>query len=147
MKMKNKMMRIICISWLLAGFLSVSAQNDLQVGAAFERFEREKGCKMVVLNNTVLRGYKLQVYKALTYKYIGNRIKPYLQADRKKAKKIREIVENGKVSSGYYMLPPLSTGINRYILFTDGGYGRGALIYIEGALGPDDVLKLCYSRR
>ena len=136
----------LIIAFLLCQ-LPIKAQKDLQVGAAFERFGREKGCKMVVLNNTTLRGYKLQVYKSLTYKRIGNRIKPYLQADRKKAKKIREIIENGSITSWYYMLPPLSSSINRYILFSNRDDGGGALIYIEGALGPDDILKLCYIKR
>ena len=90
--MKSKMKSIFLIIAFLLCQLPIKAQKDLQVGAAFERFGREKGCKMVVLNNTTLRGYKLQVYKSLTYKRIGNRIKPYLQGDRKKAKKIREII-------------------------------------------------------
>ena len=105
-----------------------------------------KNCKMVVLNDAVLRGYKLKVYKALTYKKIGASIAPYLNSDRKKARKIREIVDNGKITSGYYMLPPLPSGLNRYILFSNLTNNSGAIIYIEGTLGPDDIMKLCYAK-
>lgn len=145
--MRNKTMRTILALCFLAFLLPAHAQGDLQIGIAFERFGRARYCKMVVLNDAVLRGYRLKVYKSLTYKKIGASIAPYLNADRKKAKKIREIVESGKVESGYYMLQPLPSGMNRYILFSNGPNESGAIIYIEGALGPDDIMKLCYSKR
>ncbi len=81
-----------------------------------------------------------------TYKKIGASIAPYLNSDRKKARKIREIVDNGKITSGYYMLPPLPSGLNRYILFSNLTNNSGAIIYIEGTLGPDDIMKLCYAK-
>ena len=105
--MKNKTIRTILTLCLLAILMPASAQSDLQTGIAFERFGKAQNCKMVVLNDATLRGYKLKVYKSLTYKKIGASIAPYLNADRKKARKIREIVDDGKVTSGYYMLPPL----------------------------------------
>lgn len=145
--MKNKTIRTILTLCLLAILMPASAQSDLQTGIAFERFGKAQNCKMVVLNDATLRGYKLKVYKSLTYKKIGASITPYLNADRKKARKIREIVDDGKVTSGYYMLPPLPSGYNRYILFSNTPNDSGAIIYIEGALGPDDIMKLCYNKR
>lgn len=70
-----------------------------------------------------------------------------LKADRKAAKKIREVVENGKMVSGYYMMAPLSNGNNRFILFSNPSKSKGTVIYIEGDLSPEDIMKLCYSRR
>lgn len=145
--MKNKTIRIILTLCLFVVLMPASAQSDLQTGIAFERFGKAQNCKMVVLNDATLRGYKLKVYKSLTYKKIGASIAPYLNADRKKARKIREIVDDGKVTSGYYMLPPLPSGYNRYILFSNTPNDSGAIIYIEGALGPDDIMKLCYNKR
>lgn len=145
--MKNKTIRTILTLCLLAILMPASAQSDLQTGIAFERFGKARNCKMVVLNDATLRGYKLKVYKSLTYKKIGASIAPYLNADRKKARKIREIVDDGKVTSGYYMLPPLPSGYNRYILFSNTPNDSGAIIYIEGTLGPDDIMKLCYNKR
>lgn len=144
--MKNKTIRIILTLCLLVVLMPASAQSDLQTGIAFERFGKAQNCKMVVLNDATLRGYKLKVYKSLTYKKIGASIAPYLNADRKKARKIREIVDDGKVTSGYYMLPPLPSGYNRYILFSNTPNDSGAIIYIEGTLGPDDIMKLCYNK-
>ena len=143
--MKNKTIRTILTLCLFVVLMPASAQSDLQTGIAFERFGKARNCKMVVLNDATLRGYKLKVYKSLTYKKIGASIAPYLNADRKKARKIREIVDDGKVTSGYYMLPPLPSGYNRYILFSNTPNDSGAIIYIEGTLGPDDIMKLCYN--
>ncbi len=144
--MNNKTIRTFLTLCLLLVLMPVWAQSDLQTGIAFERFGKAKNCRMVILNDAVLRGYRLKVYKSLTYKRIGASIAPYLLADRKKARKIREIVDNGKVTSGYYMLPQLPSGLNRYILFSNAPNESGAVIYIEGSLGPDDIMKLCYSR-
>ena len=90
--MKNKIMRIAIMLCLFVAIIPAKAQSDLQINIVFERFGKAKNCKMVVLNDAVLRGYKLKVYKALTYKKIGASIAPYLNSDRKKARKIREIV-------------------------------------------------------
>ena len=135
--MKNKTIRTFLTICLLMVLIPASAQSDLQISVAFERFGKAKNCKMVVLN----------VYKSLTYKKIGASIAPYIDADRKKARKIREIVDNGKVTSGYYILPQLPSGLNRYILFSNGPNDSGAVIYIEGTLGPDDIMNVCYKKR
>ena len=55
------------------------------------------------------------------------------------------MVENGQIVSGYYIMPPKSKGINRYILFSKVKPNRGTVIYIEGELSPDDIMKLCYA--
>lgn len=121
------------------------AQEGLNINKVFQRFGHAKGCMMVEMHNAKLKGYELKVYKSLTYKNIGSSIDPYLKADRKNAKKIREVVENGQIVSGYYMMPPKSNGINRYILFSKVKPNRGTVIYIEGTLSPDDIMKLCYA--
>ncbi len=131
---------------LLWGAMPSFAQKDLQIAQAFERFGRSKGCRMVVLNDAELKGYRLQMYKALTYKRPAAEISEYLKADRKKARKIREVVADGRITSGYYQMPSSQKGINRYILFANETDQSGALIYIEGALEPDDILKLCYGK-
>ena len=73
-------------------------------------------------------------------------MKPYLDADRKNAKKVREVIDGGELVSGYYMMKPLPGGYNRYILFSYVDSRKGTVIYIEGKLSPDDILKLCYSK-
>ena len=106
------------------------------------------GCKMVVMQNTKLRGYRLAVYKSLTYnnKYATS-INNILKTDRRAAKKIREVVDNGRIASGYYMMAPLQSGNNRYILFSNTDHNKGAVIYIEGDLSPEDIMSICYTKR
>mgnify|MGYP007048164556 CR=1 FL=1 len=125
-----------------------NAQEGLAVNAAFQQYGHSKGCKMVVMQNTKLRGYHLNIYKSLVYpdKY-ADKIGTHLKTDRRSAKKIREIVDNGRIASGYYMMPPLASGANRYILFSHTARGKGAVIYIEGNLSPDDIMSICYTKR
>lgn len=52
-----------------------------------------------------------------------------------------------RMVSGYYMMAPLSNGDNRFILFSNLSKSKGTVIYIEGDLSPEDIMKLCYSRR
>ena len=124
------------------------AQEGLAVNGIFLQYGHSKGCKMVVTQNTKLRGYRLAVYKSLTYnnKYATS-INNILKTDRRAAKKIREVVDNGRIASGYYMMAPLQSGNNRYILFSNTDHNKGAVIYIEGDLSPEDIMSICYTKR
>ena len=124
------------------------AQEGLAVNSIFQQYGHSKGCKMVVMHNTKLRGYRLAVYKSLTYnnKYATS-INNILKTDRRAAKKIREVVDNGRIASGYYMMAPLQSGNNRYILFSNTDHNKGAVIYIEGDLSPEDIMSICYTKR
>lgn len=146
--MKQRVVKRMVFSIVLffVSMLSAMAQEGLNVDKVFLRYGKAKGCKMVVMRNTELKGYKLRTYKSLVYKKLHSAIQPYLAADKKKARKIREVIEEGQLVSGYYMMPPLAGGINRYILFSNVGGSKGTVIYIEGTLSPDDIMKLCYSK-
>ena len=132
---------------LLSMATSSLAQQGLHVADIFSRYSHEKGCKMVEMHDAQLRGYKLKIYQSLTYRSQGEQIAALLEHDRRQATKIREVVSDGRVSSGYYILPPSDDGLNRYILYTLKQDNSGAVIYIEGALLPDDILKLCYQKK
>lgn len=134
------------IVMLVMTAVMASAQN-LYVNQLFLRFGHARGCKMVEMHDTELKGYTLGVYKSLTYgKRQQHEVNNMLMSDRRQAKKIREVVEDGRIVSGYYMMPPLANGRNRYILFSNNDDGRGAVIYIEGRLSPDDIMKICYGK-
>lgn len=137
---------MVTLAIMVACTMTAAAQEGLNVDRVFQRFGKSKGCKMVVMKNTELRGYKLHTYKSLVYKNLYSAIEPYLAADKKSAKKVREVVEEGRIVCGYYMMAPLRGGINRYILFSNVGGHKGTVIYIEGTLSPDDIMKLCYSK-
>lgn len=138
--------RMMFMAVLLMLAVAAMGQKGLNVDNVFQRYGRAKGCKMVVMENTTLHGYKLRVYESLVYKKLHHAVKPYLDADRKNAKKVREVIDGGELVSGYYMMKPLPGGYNRYILFSYVDSRKGTVIYIEGKLSPDDILKLCYSK-
>lgn len=138
--------RMMFMAVFLMLAVAAMGQKGLNVDNVFQRYGRAKGCKMVVMENTTLHGYKLRVYKSLVYKKLHHGVKPYLDADRKNAKKVREVIDGGELVSGYYMMKPLPGGYNRYILFSYVDSRKGTVIYIEGKLSPDDILKLCYSK-
>lgn len=137
---------IIFIVLIWGVILSAFAQKGLAVNQAFTKYGHARGCKMVEMHDATLRGYRLKVYKSLSYKNISAEISTLLDTDRKQAKKIREIVDDGKVVSGYYMMPQAVEGVNRFILFNNGKKNQGAVIYIEGNLSSNDIIKICYSR-
>lgn len=142
------MKRALTLIMLLAVFtVSSMAQQGLRVADIFSRFGTEKGCKMVEMHDTRLHGYELRTYQSLTYSTHGDKIAPLLEEDRQQAKKIREVVSDGRIQSGYYILPPTADGLNRYILYTQKQDKSGAVIYIEGTLQPDDILKMCYKKK
>ena len=132
---------------LLATATSTMAQQGLHVADIFNQFSHKKGCKMVEMHDAQLRGYTLRTYQSLTYQTQGEQIDSLLDYDRQKATKIREVVSDGHVSSGYYIMSPTDNGLNRYILYTQKQDKSGAVIYIEGELLPDDILKMCYKKK
>lgn len=125
---------------------SLSIQAALTIDRIFATYGHSKGCKMVEMHDTKLRGYPLRTYKSLVYKHIGEEVDKALAEDKRRAKKIREVVDNGAVVSGYYQMESSDGKINRYILFSKGPKGSGTLIYIEGALKPEDIMSMCYSK-
>lgn len=130
---------------LAATCVTMTAQTDLHINKVFEIYGHSKGCKMVEMHDTRLKGYNIRIYKSLIYKKNAPAVETYLKEDRRRAKKIREVMDNGRIASGYYMMPPNNDGTNRYILFSNTDNGGGAVIYIEGWLSPDDIMKICYS--
>ena len=144
---KNMIIRMIMISMMMFSASIMSAQDDLQVSNVFQLYGHDKGCKMVELHHGTFKGYQLDVYKSLIYKKIGNNVENYLKQDRKNAKKVREIVEDGQVTSGYYLMKPVKAGTNRFILFKKGENQSGTVIYIEGSLSPEQLMDLCTIRK
>jgi hypothetical protein len=101
---------------------------------------------MVEMNDIDIKGHRIDVFKTLTYKRYAEEIGDFVKADRKQAKKIREVIHDGKVQSGCLMMPPTRKGHNRFIIFTNPINGTGAIIYIEGKVTVDDVMKICYKK-
>jgi hypothetical protein len=115
--------RIIFNLLIIATILFISsnanAQNGLHINDVFSKYGHSKGCTMVEMNDIDIRGHRINVFKTLTYKRYAEEIAGIVEADRKQAKKIREVIHDGKVQSGCLMMPPTRKGHNRFIIFTN----------------------------
>ena len=142
--------RIIFNLLIIATILFISsnanAQNGLHINDVFSKYGHSKGCTMVEMNDIDIKGHRIDVFKTLTYNRYAEEIGDFVEADRKQAKKIREVIHDGKVQSGCLMMPPTRKGHNRFIIFTNPINGTLAIIYIEGKVTVDDVMKICYKK-
>lgn len=147
----NKVIRTTLIVLLLTALpLAAKAQQGLQIATVFQKYGKQKGVTMVELSNEMLEGYQMALYKSLSFKNAEEALPTILrslEADKKKAKKVKEVVSGGQIQSGYYQLPQLKEDVNRFILFKTGKKGNASLIYIEGELEADDLVTLLFMKK
>jgi len=98
---------------------------------------------MVVLTGKSLHDYRLDKYQGITLKYdndILDEIQQCLASDKKHARQIKEVINNGIITSGYYQLTEEKSRVNRYILFKIGDDGTATLIYMEGGQESEELV-------
>lgn len=146
----NKVIRTTLLFLLLTvAATGAQAQQGLQIAGVFQKYGKQKGVTMVELSNEILDIYQIALYKSLVFKDVDEALPTILrclEADKKGAKKVKEIVIEGQIQSGYYQLPPLKEGNNRFILFKTGKKGTASLIYLEGELNADDLVTLLFMK-
>lgn len=148
-KTKNKNCYLKQIA-LLAMCLMVSttfAQKQLAINKIFEQYGKQKGSTMVVLSDDVIKSYHLDFYKSITLpfdKKSSEEIQQSLETDKKQAKKIKEVISNGIIYSGYYQLPMENKLKNRYILFKISDNATATLIYMEGDMESEEIVNLLF---
>ena len=140
--MMNKIIRTTLIALLLTFAAHAAAQQGLQIATVFQKYGKQKGVTMVELSNEMLETYQMTLYKSLVFKDASDAL-----ADKKKAKKVKEVVSNGQIKSGYYQLPQLKEDVNRFILFKTGKKDSATLIYIEGELDADDLITMLFMKK
>lgn len=148
--MMNKFIRTALFVLLLTFAASAAAQQGLQIATVFQKYGKQKGVTMVELSKEVLDAYQMNLYKSLVFKDAGDALPTILrclEADKKKAKKVKEVVSGGQIQSGYYQLPQLKEDVNRFILFKTGKKGSATLIYIEGELDADDLVTMLFMKK
>lgn len=147
----NKVIRTTWIILLLTVASSMArAQQGLQIASVFQKYGKQKGVTMVELSNEMLETYQMTLYKSLVFKDVEEALPTILNcldADKKKAKKVKEVVAGGQIQSGYYQLPQLKEDVNRFILFKTGKKGSATLIYIEGELDADDLVTMLFMKK
>ena len=147
----NKVIRTTWIILLLTVASGMArAQQGLQIASVFQKYGKQKGVTMVELSNEMLETYQMTLYKSLIFKDVEEALPTILNcldADKKKAKKVKEVVAGGQIQSGYYQLPQLKEDVNRFILFKTGKKGSATLIYIEGELDADDLVTMLFMKK
>lgn len=148
--MMNKIIRTALTALLFAFATHAAAQQGLQIANVFQKYGKQKGVTMVELSNEMLEAYQMTLYKSLVFKDARDALPTILQcleADKKKAKKVKEVVSGGQIQSGYYQLPQLKEDVNRFILFKTGKKDSATLIYIEGELDVDDLVTMLFMKK
>ena len=147
----NKVIRTTWIVLLLTVASGmVRAQQGLQIASVFQKYGKQKGVTMVELTNEMLETYQMTLYKSLVFKDVEEALPDILnclEADKRKARKVKEVVAGGQIQSGYYQLPQLKEDVNRFILFKTGKKGSATLIYIEGELDADDLVTMLFMKK
>ena len=147
----NKVIRTTWIILLLTVASGMArAQQGLQIASVFQKYGKQKGVTMVELSNEMLETYQMTLYKSLVFKDVEEALPTILNcldADKKKAKKVKEVVAGGQIQSGYYQLPQLKEDVNRFILCKTGKKGSATLIYIEGELDADDLVTMLFMKK
>lgn len=147
----NKVIRTTWIILLLTVASGMArAQQGLQIASVFQKYGKQKGVTMVELSNEMLETYQMTLYKSLVFKDVEEALPTILNcldADKKKAKKVKEVVAGGQIQSGYYQLLQLKEDVNRFILFKTGKKGSATLIYIEGELDADDLVTMLFMKK
>lgn len=134
---------LLLLTLCLPGHLM--AQKGLHIDEAFKRYGKAKNAVMVNMSKEVLESYDFTLFKSITLKNdpeAAEFIRACLVKDEKGAKKIKQVVANGVVTTTYLQLAPVDGG-NRLILFNEQTKPTRqlVLIYIESEKETDDILK------
>jgi len=142
---------LLLLLLLLTGYaVTGQAQENLSINSIFGKYGKQKGATMVVLSGEALNNYRLDLYRSITVKYdrvILEDIQQCLEMDKKQARQIKEVINNGIITSGYYQLPEEKNRMNRYILFKIGSDGTATLIYMEGGADSEELINQLFIRR
>ena len=146
----NKVIRATLIILVLGAATTMHAQQGLQIASVFQKYSKHRGVTMVELSNEMLETYEMTLYKSISFKDATEAmplILHCLEIDKKKAKKVKEVISGGDIQSGYYQLPQAKEDINRFILFKTGKNEAATLIYIEGELDADDLVTILFMKK
>lgn len=148
----NKKLRCFFAALLLLVSIGVFAQDGLRIAEVFQHYAKHSGATMVQLSADVLRANDMTFYKSLSFhppqngSYGFSWVIECIDQDKRRAKKIKETILDGGLESGYYQLPQVKRGINRFILYKKGDKRKATLIYIEGPLNSADLVSLLFSK-
>ncbi|HHT23351.1 MAG TPA: hypothetical protein GXZ87_08605 [Bacteroidales bacterium] len=150
--MKHTNKYLILISLILFGFtINLNAQSDLEINKVFEKYGKQKNSVMVEMTKEMLKGYDFTYYKSIVItenSEAGDFARNCLKVDQKGAKKVKQVVSNGVVSSIYLQLPKRGNHY-RLILFNESTTSgrKMTLIYIESEKDSEEILKIILKKK
>ena len=135
----------------LAFPLQLYAQKDLEISKVFDFYGKKKGVVMVELSGEVLKQYDFSLFKSIVIKNDPTAapfIRQCLAKDKEGAKKIKQVVSNGVLTSEYLQLPRKGTE-TRMILYNESTApdGQITLIYLESKDDSEEVLNLLLKKK
>jgi hypothetical protein len=125
-------------------------QDDLKIKDVFQIYGKNKNVVMVELSKEMIDLYDITFYKSITVKNDPGAlafIRNCLKNDQERARKIKEVTNNGEIVSAYYQILEETGKLNRFILFNVNQKGEITLIYIEGELDSDDLITILFTAR
>jgi len=147
------MSKYLILTLLLAvGFTAnLNAQSDLEINKVFEQYGKQKGSVLVEMSKELLKGYEFTYYKSIVTtnnKEAADFARKCLDVDQKGAKKVKQVISNGVLSSIYLQLPQKGK-YYRLILFneTTSPERKMTLIYIESEKDSEEILQISLKRR
>ena len=122
----------------------LNAQQDLQVGKVFEQFGKKRGVVMVQLTKEMLQGYNFSLFKSIVIKNNPEAavfIRQCIEKDQEGAKKIKQVEQNGEVTSTILQLAPRGKE-NRLVLYNESLDEKKelTLIYLESQMDVEEIL-------
>jgi hypothetical protein len=134
-------------------FLSINLQaNQYEVHSKpailsiFSKYGHFKGVTMLEASKELLQQYKIKQFKSIIFEKITDNqlaeIRIEIEKDKKEALKIKEIIQDGLLMSGYYKLKTEDEKMNRYLIFKVSASKKTTLVYVEGELTPEELIDL-----
>lgn len=150
--MKKMSKYLILTLWLVAGLATnLNAQRDLEINKVFEQYGRQKGSVLVEMSREMLKDYDFTYYKSIVTsnnKEIADFARSCLAVDEMGAKKVKQVVSSGVITSIYLQFPK-KDDYYRLVLFNETTLPeqKMTLIYIESEKDSEEVLTFILKRK
>ena len=129
----------------------LNAQQDLHIGKVFDQYGKKKGVVMVQLTKEMLQGYNFSLFKSIVIKNDSAAAaftRECIAKDQEGAKKIKQVLQNGEVSSIILQLAPRGDE-NRLILYNESLDEKKelTLIYIESKMDVEKIMTMILKKK
>jgi len=129
----------------------LKAQQDLQISKIFDQYGKKKGVVMVQLTKEMLQDYGFSFFKSIVIKNDSTAIdfsRKCIAKDQEGAKKIKQVVQNGDVSSIILQLAPRGDE-NRMIFYNEsaGEKKEMTLLYIESKMDVEEIMTMILKKK